>query len=109
MSNDASDPAKSSLVFAIITVVPAWVFIAAAFYEKPELLTWLQRAIQRSTGALAIVFRPHGFAKCICLPRDRRLHLALNHFDSRFASRDTALRALEGAEHLAPVALTFRI
>lgn len=42
MSNDASDPAKSSLVFAIITVVPAWVFIAAAFYEKLELLTWLQ-------------------------------------------------------------------
>ena len=60
MSNDASDPAKSSLVFAIITVVPAWVFIAAACYEKLELLTWLQRAIQRSTGALAIVFRPHG-------------------------------------------------
>ena len=34
--------------FRILTVVLAWLFIAAAFYQKPELLTWLQRAIQRS-------------------------------------------------------------
>ena len=34
--------------FRILTVVLAWLLIAAAFYEKPELLTWLQRAIQRS-------------------------------------------------------------
>jgi hypothetical protein len=33
--------------FRIVTVILAWVFIAAAFYEKPELLTGLQRAIQR--------------------------------------------------------------
>jgi len=33
--------------FRIITVILAWIFIAAAFYEKPELLTSLQRAIQR--------------------------------------------------------------
>jgi hypothetical protein len=26
----------------------AWLIIAAAFYQKPELLTWLQRGIQRS-------------------------------------------------------------
>jgi hypothetical protein len=32
--------------FRIFTVVLAWVCIAAAFYEKPELLTGLQRAIQ---------------------------------------------------------------
>lgn len=32
--------------FRIFTVILAWVFIAAAFYEKPELLTWIQRAIQ---------------------------------------------------------------
>ena len=33
--------------FRIITVILAWVLIAAAFYEKPELLTGLQRAMQR--------------------------------------------------------------
>ncbi len=32
--------------FRIFTVLLAWVFIAVAFYEKPELLTGLQRAIQ---------------------------------------------------------------
>ena len=34
--------------FRILTVVLAWLIIAAAFYQKPELLTWLQRAIERS-------------------------------------------------------------
>jgi hypothetical protein len=38
--------------FRIVTVILAWVFIAAAFYEKPELLTWLQRAIQRGMVAI---------------------------------------------------------
>ena len=38
--------------FRIITVILAWVFIAAAFYEKPELLTGLQRAIQRGMEAV---------------------------------------------------------
>ena len=33
--------------FRIVTVILAWVFIAAAFYEWPELLTGLQRGIQR--------------------------------------------------------------
>jgi hypothetical protein len=33
--------------FRIFTAVLAWIFIAAAFYEAPELLTGLQRAIQR--------------------------------------------------------------
>ena len=33
-------------------MILAWVFIAAAFYEKPELLTWLQRAIQRGMEAV---------------------------------------------------------
>src|ERR1700733_3491564 len=33
--------------FRIFTVLLAWVFIAVAFYEKPELLTGLQRSIQR--------------------------------------------------------------
>jgi hypothetical protein len=32
--------------FRVVTVILAWLFIAAAFYEKPELLTGLQRAIQ---------------------------------------------------------------
>jgi hypothetical protein len=34
--------------FRIFTVVLAWICIGAAFYEKPELLTGLQRAIQRA-------------------------------------------------------------
>jgi hypothetical protein len=38
--------------FRLVTVILAWVFIAAAFYEKPELLTGLQRAIQRSMEAV---------------------------------------------------------
>ena len=33
--------------FRITTVILAWVLIAAAFYERPELLTGLQRAIQK--------------------------------------------------------------
>ena len=33
--------------FRILTVILAWVLIVAAFYERPELLTGLQRAIQR--------------------------------------------------------------
>jgi hypothetical protein len=33
--------------FRIFTVILAWICIAAAFYERPELLTGLQRAIQR--------------------------------------------------------------
>ena len=31
--------------FRIVTVILAWLFIAAAFYQWPELLTGLQRAI----------------------------------------------------------------
>ena len=38
--------------FRIVTVILAWVFIAAAFYEMPELLTGLQRAIQRGMEAV---------------------------------------------------------
>jgi len=38
--------------FRIVTVILAWVFIAAAFYEWPELLTGLQRAIQRAMEAI---------------------------------------------------------
>ena len=33
-------------------MVLAWALIAAAFYEKPELLTGLQRAIQRGMEAV---------------------------------------------------------
>jgi hypothetical protein len=33
--------------FRIVTVILAWGLIALAFYERPELLTALQRAIQR--------------------------------------------------------------
>jgi hypothetical protein len=38
--------------FRLFTVILAWVFIAVAFYEKPELLTALQRAIQRAMEAI---------------------------------------------------------
>ena len=38
--------------FRILTVILAWLFIAAAFYEMPELLTGLQRAIQRGMEAV---------------------------------------------------------
>jgi len=34
--------------FRILTVILAWLLIAAAFYERPELLTGLQRTIQRA-------------------------------------------------------------
>jgi hypothetical protein len=33
--------------FRTLTVVLAWVLIVTAFYQKPELLTALQRAMQR--------------------------------------------------------------
>lgn len=32
--------------FRFVTVLLAWLFIAAAFYERPELLTALQRMVQ---------------------------------------------------------------
>jgi hypothetical protein len=38
--------------FRILTVILAWLCIALAFYQKPELLTGLQRAIQRSMEAV---------------------------------------------------------
>ncbi len=38
--------------FRIVTVILAWVFIAAAFYQWPELLTGLQRAIQWGMEAI---------------------------------------------------------
>jgi hypothetical protein len=38
--------------FRLFTVILAWVFIAVAFYEKPELLTALQRAIRRGMEAI---------------------------------------------------------
>lgn len=41
--------------FRVITVIFAWLLIAIAFYEKPELLTGLQRAIQRSMEAIGDV------------------------------------------------------
>jgi hypothetical protein len=38
--------------FRILTVILAWVFIAAAFYDWPELLTGLQRAVQWGMQAI---------------------------------------------------------
>ena len=36
--------------FRVGTVILAWLLIALAFYESPELLTGIQRAIQRGMG-----------------------------------------------------------
>jgi hypothetical protein len=44
--------------FRIFTVILAWLCIAAAFYEKPELLTWLQRAIQSGMQAIGDTIPP---------------------------------------------------
>ena len=38
--------------FRVATVILAWLLIALAFYERPELLTGLQRGIQRGMEAL---------------------------------------------------------
>jgi hypothetical protein len=38
--------------FRLVTVVLAWFLIVAAFYEWPELLTGLQRVIQRSIESI---------------------------------------------------------
>jgi hypothetical protein len=38
--------------FRFLTVILAWLLIAAAFYQKPELLTGLQRAIQHGMEAV---------------------------------------------------------
>ena len=38
--------------FRTMTVVLAWVLIVAAFYQKPESLTGIQRAIQRGIETL---------------------------------------------------------
>jgi hypothetical protein len=44
--------------FRIFTVILAWLCIAAAFYEKPELLTFLQRAVQRGMQAVGDTIPP---------------------------------------------------
>ena len=44
--------------FRIITVVLAWLLIAAAFYQKPELLTGLQRLIQHGMEAVGDAIPP---------------------------------------------------
>ncbi|MCC8954146.1 hypothetical protein H8B02_11980 [Bradyrhizobium sp. Pear77] len=38
--------------FRAVTIILAWVLIFAAFYEKPELLTGAQRALQRGIEAV---------------------------------------------------------
>lgn len=38
--------------FRVLTVLLAWRLIVAAFYEKPELLTGIQRLIQRGIEGL---------------------------------------------------------
>ena len=38
--------------FRLFTVILAWVLIVAAFYEKPELLTGLQRGVQHAMEAV---------------------------------------------------------
>src|SRR6185295_12175675 len=38
--------------FRTLTVILAWVLIVAAFYQKPELLTGAQRAMQRGIETL---------------------------------------------------------
>jgi hypothetical protein len=38
--------------FRMMTVILAWLMIAAAFYERPELLTALQRGVQRAMEAV---------------------------------------------------------
>jgi hypothetical protein len=42
--------------FRTLTVVLAWVLIVAAFYQKPELLTGVQRAISAASKPSAITF-----------------------------------------------------
>jgi hypothetical protein len=44
--------------FRIFTVVLAWLCIGAAFYQKPELLTGLQRAIQRGMETVGDTIPP---------------------------------------------------
>ena len=69
--------------FRIITVILAWVFIAAAFYEKPELLTGFQRAIQRGMEAVGDSYSASlGTSDRICLQGNRRLYLVADHPDS---------------------------
>jgi len=38
--------------FRILTVILAWVLIVSAFYQRPELLTALQRFVQRCLEAV---------------------------------------------------------
>ena len=44
--------------FRMFTVVLAWLCIGAAFYEKPELLTGLQRTIQRGMETIGDTIPP---------------------------------------------------
>ena len=44
--------------FRIFTVVLAWLCIGAAFYQKPELLTGLQRAIQHGMETVGDTIPP---------------------------------------------------
>jgi hypothetical protein len=44
--------------FRLFTVVLAWICIGAAFYERPELLTGLQRAIQHGMEIIGDTIPP---------------------------------------------------
>lgn len=44
--------------FRVVTVIVAWLLIAAAFYEKPELLTGAQRFLQRGIEAIGDAIPP---------------------------------------------------
>jgi hypothetical protein len=44
--------------FRILTVVLAWVLIVAAFYQRPEFLTGVQRFLQRGIEALGDTVPP---------------------------------------------------
>ena len=44
--------------FRTLTVILAWAFVVAAFYQKPELLTGAQRLMQRGIEALGDAVPP---------------------------------------------------
>ncbi len=61
---EPNEPGWSHLkvhTFRILTAGLAWGLVVAAFYHKPELLTSVQRVMQRGIEAMAMPFdRPGG-------------------------------------------------
>ena len=85
--------------FRFMTVILAWLLIAAAFYQWPEILTALQRLIQHGMEAIGdTIPSPWGPRIEFVFREIGGFHMAADYFDSCFTSYHTS----RNCKYLAP-------